>query len=99
MLLSYPQFRIVDNRNVGLSEFSTASVYPDFGLMRSAARRSPGGGGVAVEEEEEVRLLIEVKQLYREANGQQFVKTLISLLTFPRFRIALAEAKKYQLPS
>jgi len=59
-IFSYPQCRVVDRTTVGESEYSSLSVYPDFALMHSATGESPGDGGMV----EEVKLLIEVKQLY-----------------------------------
>jgi len=54
---------MVDKTMVGESEFSSMSIYPDFGLIHSTTGRSPVDGGTV----DEVKLLIEVKRLYRNA--------------------------------
>ena len=65
ILSSYPQCRIVDKRAVGDSEYASISAYPDFGLMHLKTETS-SDGEVKVEQ---VRLLIEIKRLYRYHRG------------------------------
>ena len=66
ILFSYPQCRVVDKGAVGDSEFASMSAYPDFGLMRLATEW-PRNEKTKVEQ---VRLLIEIKRLYRHDAGE-----------------------------
>lgn len=66
ILFSYPQCRIVDKKAVGDSEYATISAYPDFGLMHLTPKQSPNEG-VKVEH---VKLLIEIKRLYYDGEGE-----------------------------
>ena len=66
ILFSYPQCRVVDKEAVGDSEYASMSAYPDFGLMHSTTERSPNEKTKV----EQVRLLIEIKRLYRYDEGE-----------------------------
>jgi len=66
ILFSYPQCRVVDKEAVGDSEFASMSAYPDFGLMHLKTKRSANGETKV----EQVRLLIEIKRLYRYDEGE-----------------------------
>jgi len=66
ILSSYPQCRVVDKEAVGDSEYATISAYPDFGLIHLKIEPSPNGD-VKVEQ---VRLLVEIKRLYRYGMGR-----------------------------
>lgn len=66
ILSSYPQCRVVKKEAVGDSEYASMSVYPDFGLMDLKTERLANGEVMV----EQVRLLIEIKRLYRRHEGK-----------------------------
>lgn len=78
-LFSYPQCRVVDKTAVGNEEYAAMSSYPDFGLVHSTITQLPDD---RLAQLERIKLLVEVKRLYRGDEGRLLCSISISGLTF-----------------
>lgn len=78
-LFSYPQCRVVNKTAVGREEYAPMSVYPDLGLLRSTITELSNGQIVQLER---IKLLVEVKRLYKGDEGRWLFRISISELTF-----------------
>jgi len=65
VIFSYPQCHVVDKEAAGDIQYAPLSAYPDFGLIHLKTKRLPNREIMA----EQVKLLIEIKRLYRRDKG------------------------------
>ena len=95
-LFSYPQCRIVDKTAVGNEEYAAISAYPDFGLLRSTITQLSDGHTVQLEQ---IKLLVEVKRLYRGDEGRRLSKVSISGLTCTQLTVGFGPIERTLAPS
>lgn len=78
-LFSYPQCRVVNKTAVGGEEYAAMSVYPNLGFLLSTITELSDGRIIQLEK---IKILVEVKRLYRGDKGEWLLIISISGLTF-----------------